>query len=882
MFTSRHRVLLFYGFLGTLSLAFFGLDWALAPVFSIELLQVAIVLLTLFVDGRRSTLVFGGVTTLLVGAGYAAHLHEGNATTALMNHGIVLVGLWVAVGVVLAYKHLLQARRESEARARTVLDTTADGIFTIDADGTIESVNSSVETMFGYDAADLSGEPVTTLIDAADQGPLQASLRTYRQTGTSPVVGGEQELLGRRRDGTTFPVALSLREIDQSPRPLLTGLVRDIEARKRDERRLKTQHLTANILTDSDSLPDAAPRLLQTICEQLDWAWGELWMPTDDGSRLESAETWCAPSTARSAVEHRADPPPVEPGDGLPGTVWAAQEPKWFADVHEHEALDRGAVADAADVHAGFAFPIRLGSRIFGVMVFFSHDVREPDEGLLQMFSVIGNQIGQFTERRRTEEALQKTADRLSRAQEVASLGSWEHDFAANTTVWSDEMYRLFGVAPDTFELSLDAITTFFPREDQQRIEEALASIREGADSFRLEHRLEPRDGPERWMLTQAERTAEGSRLVGTTLDITELKETKQALEESEARAQAILDTTVDGIITIDADGIIESFNPAAEDIFGYDADEVVGKNVKGLMPSPHREQHDDYLRNYHETGRRNIIGVGREVTGRRKDGSTFPMDLAVSEVDLGDRTIFTGIVRDISERRRLEKEILNVSEQERRRIGQDLHDGLGQMLTGIGLLSQDVARQLEEEGHERADDMTEITEHIKEADQYARDLSHGLIPVDVESSDPSALPEALRRLSTNAERLFDVTCEFEEVETAHIQDNTTATHLYRIAQEAVNNAVRHGSADHIRVLLAAGTEQLRLQVRDDGTGFDTDDTTGADGMGVHIMNYRARIIGGSLDIHSELGEGTVVTCTVQRPTRTTAEPDAASPTLVE
>jgi PAS domain S-box-containing protein len=881
MLNSSHRAL-FYGLLGTLSLTFFGLDWALDPVLSIELLQVAIVLLTLFAEGRRPTVVFGGVTTVLVGAGYAVHWHRGEPTTALANHGIVLLGLWMAVGVVLAYKHLLRSQRESEARARTILNTTADGILTIHADGTIESANPSVEAMFGYDASALVGDPVTTLLAPSHRDDLGASLRTYRETGTSEVVGAEQELLGQRKNGTTFPIALSLSEVDQSPRPLLTGLVRDIEPQKRDERRLKTQYLTANILTDSDSLGDAAPRLLQTICEQLDWEWGELWVPDADETRLESAEIWHHASDDHSDFEAQTAQTTFEPGEGLPGTVWEEQKPKWFSDVHEHELFVRDEAAAEADIHAGFAFPIRLGSRIFGVMVFFSHDVREPDDGLLQMFSVIGNQIGQFTERRRTEEALQKTAHRLSRAQEVASLGSWEHDFESDATVWSDEMYRLFGVPPDTFEPTFDVIATFFPPEDRRRLENAMESVREGTDSFRLEHRLQPRDGPERWMLTQAQRSAEGGRVVGTTLDITELKETKQALEESEARAQAILNTTVDGIITIDAEGTIESFNQAAEAIFGYDADEVIGENVKGLMPSPHHEQHDDYLRNYHETGRKNIIGVGREVTGKRKDGATFPMDLAVSEVDLGDRTIFTGIVRDISERRRLEKEILNVSEQERRRIGQDLHDGLGQMLTGIGLLSQDVTRQLEEEGHDRADDMAEITEHIKEADQYARDLSHGLIPVDVEASDPSALAEALRRLSTNAERLFDVHCEFQEVESAHIRDNTTATHLYRIAQEAVNNAVRHGAADHVRLLLAEGDDQLRLQVRDDGTGFDMDDTAEADGMGVHIMNYRARIIGGSLDIHSEPGEGTVVTCTVPHPTYTGSAMEDGQPAPAE
>jgi PAS domain S-box-containing protein len=336
---------------------------------------------------------------------------------------------------------------------------------------------------------------------------------------------------------------------------------------------------------------------------------------------------------------------------------------------------------------------------------------------------------------------------------------------------------------------------------------------------------------------------------------------TERALRESEARARSILETTVDGVITIDERGRIESFNDAAEDIFGYNAEEVKGENVKVLMPSPYREEHDGYMRSYRETGQRHIIGIGREVTGRRKDGSTFPMDLAVSEMEVGGRRIFTGIVRDISERRRLEKEILNISDQERRRIGQDLHDGLGQMLTGIGLLSQNLTRRLDAEGHPLADDMNEVTELVKEADQYARDLARGLTPVDV---DASGLSEALQRLSNNAVRLFDVEATFEEVGTALVHNATTAMHLYRIAQESVSNAVRHGGAEHIRLRLASGPTQIRLRVQDDGSGFDASAHAGP-GMGVNIMNYRARIIGGTLDIQSSPGEGTTVTCTLPR-----------------
>ena len=857
----RPRRLLLYGLLGLLSLVFFVLDWVLPPGVTVELLQVAVVLLTLFTGGRRSTVAFGGLTTLFVAAGAGVHVYRAEPMVALMNHGITLLGIWVAVAVVLAYKHVLRSRRESEAHAQSILNTTVDGILTIDPDGTIQSFNPAAEDIFGYDASEVIGEHLTTLLSLPDRDDLADLLQTYRETGSSPLIGTDRELRGRRKDGTAFPMEIALSEVEMNDRPFLTGLLRDITTRKQHERRLKTQYLTAHILTESDSLTDAAPRLLETICDQLDWSWGELWLPNADETHLESAEIWRHASAAHSPFETATEQATLDPGEGLPGAVWTDNEPKWLADVRGQEDFVRAPAAAEADLRACFAFPIRLDDTVVGVMVFFSREIREPDEGLLQMFSVIGNQIGQFTERRRTEEALQKTAARLSRAQEVAQLGSWEHDLDDGTTIWSDQMYRLYGVDPDAFNPTLDSVTSFFPEEDQAAFEEAFSQIQRGKSSFRLEHRLQPREGPERWVLTQAQVTDE-SRLVGTTLDITELKETKKALRESEARAQAILETTVDGIITIDRDGIIESFNQAAERIFGYDADEVIGENVKVLMPPPYREEHDEYLRSYHETGRRNIIGVGREVTGRRKDGSTFPMDLAVSEVELGDRTIFTGIVRDISERRRLEKEILNISEQERRRIGQDLHDGLGQMLTGIGLLSQDVTRHLEEEGHERADDMAEITEHIKEADQYARDLSHGLIPVDVDSN---GLPEALRRLARNAERLFDVDCEFREVDTARVQDNATASHLYRIAQEAVNNAVRHGAADHIRLVLAAGTEQIRLQVRDDGTGFDETDTAESDGMGVSIMNYRARIIGGTLDLNSTPGEGTVVTCTLPR-----------------
>lgn len=146
--------------------------------------------------------------------------------------------------------------------------------------------------------------------------------------------------------------------------------------------------------------------------------------------------------------------------------------------------------------------------------------------------------------------------------------------------------------------------------------------------------------------------------VIGTGIDITELQQAEEALQEREAKTSAILETTVDGIITIEEDGTIESFNPAAERLLGYSADEVVGRNVRILMPSPHRDAHDNYLHTYLETAEPKIIGGGREVMARRKDGTTLPVMLAVSETRLKNRLIFTGVLHDLTKLKQAENEI--------------------------------------------------------------------------------------------------------------------------------------------------------------------------------------------------------------------------------
>jgi len=158
--------------------------------------------------------------------------------------------------------------------------------------------------------------------------------------------------------------------------------------------------------------------------------------------------------------------------------------------------------------------------------------------------------------------------------------------------------------------------------------------------------------------------------------NMSQLKKFAQSLVESEAKAKSILETAVDGIVIISPQGLIESFNPAAEKIFGYTAKEVIGRKVNILMPQPHRDNHDRYIQSYLQTGHKKIIGIGRETMAQRKDGTMFPVELSVSEVKLGTRTIFTGIVRDITDRRR-SASALKASEERFRLLVETMHDGL-------------------------------------------------------------------------------------------------------------------------------------------------------------------------------------------------------------
>ena len=216
---------------------------------------------------------------------------------------------------------------------------------------------------------------------------------------------------------------------------------------------------------------------------------------------------------------------------------------------------------------------------------------------------------------------------------------------------------------------------------------------------------------------------------------------------------------------------------------------------------------------------------------------------------------IATGI--DITERKRLEKAILEISADEQRRIGQDLHDGLGQHLTGIAFMTKAQEQKLTEKGLEEAAEAARIVRLVNEAIHKTRELAHGLLPV---VSDAQGLMSALRRWAAEVEDLFHISCRLRLDEPVLIHDSNMSTHLYRIAQEAVNNAIKHGQAKSITITLSAANGNGSLRIENDGVSLP-ESSADPSGMGMQIMHYRAKMIGGSLKVETEQARVVVVSC---------------------
>ena len=357
--------------------------------------------------------------------------------------------------------------------------------------------------------------------------------------------------------------------------------------------------------------------------------------------------------------------------------------------------------------------------------------------------------------------------------------------------------------------------------------------------------------------------TPEGKLYTVILRDVTERVRAEQEQARLAARLSGLLDSAMDGIITVDEGQRIVLYNRAAERIFGWAAVQVMGRPLEMLLPQRFRAEHRGHVGRFAETGvtsRR--MGDGTVIHGLRANGEEFPMDASISQLETPEGHLFTVILRDVTERVRAQDELASfaaeaarIREQEKTRVARELHDELAQSLTA---LKMDAIWLRDNPGAGAADIQDKLADMLGMLDDSVaatRRIAADLRPLML---DDLGLVPAIEWLVQNFRQRHGVACEFEADETLELGE-PHATAAFRIVQESLANVAKHARASHVKVVVAQEEGELLLSVQDNGSGFDPADPRKPASLGLLGLRERAQMLRGSVTIDSGPGQGTRV-----------------------
>ena len=311
--------------------------------------------------------------------------------------------------------------------------------------------------------------------------------------------------------------------------------------------------------------------------------------------------------------------------------------------------------------------PLIVDDRVVGVMALFARHALS--DAVISEMASVADHIALGIERDRSTEALRTAEERMRFALEAAGVGIWDMDYRTGMLRWSEILESQYGLQPGTFGGTFEAFVERIHPDDRESVTETIEKAMKAGADFSLQHRALWPDGTVRW-LSGAGRIhlgehSEPVRGVGISQDVTERKRAEAALVQSETRKAAVLDSVLDCIVTIDADGRVIEFNAAAERTFGYTKAEAIGRALADLIiPPPLRDAHTAGLARYLATGEGPLIGKLVEVTAMRSDGSEIPVELAITAIRSDKAPIFTGVLRDITSRKKVEAELKRLNDE--------------------------------------------------------------------------------------------------------------------------------------------------------------------------------------------------------------------------
>jgi PAS domain S-box-containing protein len=710
----------------------------------------------------------------------------------------------------------------SDARLRALTEHALEIITVQDAKGIFIYANEAVERYLGYSVTEIVGHNAYDFMHTDDRESLNERFRGLLHAKDAQPELNRFEYRFHHKDGSW--IWLESVAVNALANHSVRGIIahsRDISRRKADERTLLLNH--ARYRTVADLSEGAVYEYSMTAGDiyELEWTFGteRVYGCSEEEYRRRGWQSFLV-------------------GDG-----WREQSAARAARYLRGETVE-------------FTTQIRRADGVVRWIEVKNRPIADPATG--RFSRLVGTAID-ITDRKQAADALRQSEFRYRTVAELTSGFVYEatvDEHGDAHVLWASPGWSEFFGASFEEMNKLGWRSAFLPADYDSTIRRRLRML--DGERTEVELALRTMRGEVRWvhLANQPLVAPDGSisRYIGVVHDITDRKVNEEVL-----RSQALaVEVMHEGVVLSDGGGIIRMTNPAFDRMFGTVTGTLLGKHLRELPCDPPldrciAEASDE------AAGRMGAPLVGELTVRGRADGEgPLFLEAVITSLVLRGERFWLTMTQDATARRQLEKEVLEVSNREQQRIGNDLHDGLGQELTGIALLLRGLENRAEREAPELSSSIEEVALLVNDAIFTTRALARGLTPV---TFDRGGIAIALEGLSQRLSAMFhiDVRCTADDGLERGLE-SANALHLYRIAQEAVTNAAQHGHARHVNISLCVDGDRGLLRIEDDGVGFNPATLEGK-GLGLRIMRYRAQMMAGALRIESARSRGTTISC---------------------
>lgn len=743
--------------------------------------------------------------------------------TPQMDHGGGFTGTFGVFRDITEWKRTEEALRKSEQRYRTLVETSPDAIIVSDLEGKVVAANQRAADMHGVAGSEqLLGMDVYEFIVPEDRArAAENAKRTLRLQSVHDI---EYRML--RRDGSRFEAELTASTIlGPAGRPAgFMAVVRDITERKKVETALRESEERYRLLAEYSN---------------------EVVFMTD----LKNRFTYISPSIQRLqgfTVEEAMSL-------GMEGLV-APSSLELLRTIHREgarvlqQAHPPGPLSQTVDMECRH----KLGGTIWCEVT-----AMVLTDGQGRPASILGV-LRDITERKRVEQALKESQERYRRFFQDDLSGDYLSTPEGKLLDCNPAFAAMLGFGSVEEAMQTDTRELYFHPEQRRGF---LKRLQEQGKLISEETLLKRRDGETITVIEnivgELDQQGRLTSFRGYMFDITERKKAEQSLRQSEEKYRALFNQASDGILLMPVDGSRLTVNQSFARMHGYNSPEEMANLRLEDLETPESARLSK--------GRLERMLAGEhlqfEVEHYHRNGHHFPLRVSSSLVRIGESLYFLGFHQDITEHKRLEKEVLEVGDRVQYQIGHDLHDGVNQMLTSTSLRIGALKQKLREGRLPGEEEILALADLNRQTMEQVSALARGLSPLSIKQG---GLAMGLAELGKTTSTL-GVECRASLDETLIIDDLAVATHLYRIAQEAVNNALKHAEPSAIEIVLRYEKDKGLLSVTDDGRGLPQDGPVSG-GMGLNIMRYRAGIIGAELDILPGRKKGTEVRCLFRIP----------------